>query len=138
MKTIVVGLDGSEKSFRALDMAITMAKGFDARIVTLTIEETPKFGETIDEIQEQKAGDDARSREITRRAHEAAKAAGVAVKSHTLVGHPVKTIAKYVAESKADLLAIGSIEHGPLYEAVTNSTCLALLRAVSCPVLVVR
>jgi nucleotide-binding universal stress UspA family protein len=138
MNSIVVGLDGSEKSFRALEMALTIAKRFGASLVTLTVEETPRFGETIDEIQAQKEDEDVYSRDIVRKAHEASKKAGVAIKSHVLVGHPAKTIAKYLAESKADLLVVGSIEHGPLYEAITNSTCLGLLRATSCPILVVH
>ena len=138
MKTIIVGLDGSEKSFRALAIAFTVAKQFAIGVETVSAEELTHFGETIDEVCAEKAVEDSRFREAIGRAHEAANVAGVALKSHIVCGSHVKAILRFLSERKADLLVIGSMEHGAAYEALTHSTCLALLRASPCPVLMVK
>ena len=138
MKTIIVGLDGSEKSFRALAIAFTVAKQFAIGVETVSAEELTHFGETIDEVCEEKAVEDSHFREAIAKAHDASHVAGVTIKSHIVCGGHVKAIVRFLSEHKADLLVIGSMEHGAAYEALTHSTCLALLHSSPCPVLVIK
>jgi nucleotide-binding universal stress UspA family protein len=138
MKSIVVGLDGSDKSFRALALAFGIAKQFGAGVETVSAEELTHFGETIDEVVEEKAIEDSRFHEAIKKARAEAQAAGVAIKSHIVVGNHVKTIVRFLIEHKAELLVIGPMSHGAAYEAFTKSTCIALLLASPCPVLVAK
>jgi nucleotide-binding universal stress UspA family protein len=54
MKKILVGFDGSENSFKALTEALTLAKKYDAAIEAVSVEEVPRFAETIGEFVEEK------------------------------------------------------------------------------------
>jgi nucleotide-binding universal stress UspA family protein len=139
IKTIVVGLDGSEKSFHALAGAFELAKQLGVGVETVSAEDLPRFSDTIDELTEEKEIEDSRFREAIARARNEARKAGVSLKSRILCGHnTAKTISRFLAEHKADLFVIGTMEHGAAYEALTNSTCIALIRNSPCPVLIIK
>lgn len=54
MNKILVGLDGSQNSFKALNEAIRLALFYKAELHTISVEEIPRFPETIDEVDEEK------------------------------------------------------------------------------------
>ena len=138
MKKIVVGMDGNPASFRALDQAFVLAKGLGIALETVSVEELPHFTETMDEIQTTKSYEDSQFHKAVLKVHELARAAGVVVQCHVVVGHPVKSLVRFVAEHHSPYLVIGTMKHGALYEALAHSTCLGLVHDSPCPVLVVR
>jgi len=138
VKKIVVGMDGSPSSFKALDQAILLSKGIGASLETVSVEELPHFAETIDEIVTVKSHEDSQYHKVILSIHEHAKAAGVDVQCHVVVGHPVKTLIRFLKEHPADLLVIGKMRHGTLYEALAGSTCLGLVHTAPCSVLVAK
>ena len=54
-KKILVGLDGSEGSFKALTAAIDLARLSSAEIHSLSVEELPGYAGTVSELVEEKA-----------------------------------------------------------------------------------
>ena len=52
MKKILLGLDGSEGSFKALVEALALAKCGPAQLHLLTVEEVPQYAGTMGEVIE--------------------------------------------------------------------------------------
>lgn len=63
---------------------------------------------------------------------------GVALKSHVIVGHEVKTIVEFINAHGFDLLVVGFMGHSAIYDRVMGSTCQSLVRLAPCSVLVVK
>jgi nucleotide-binding universal stress UspA family protein len=114
-QTVVVGTDGSDSSFRAVDRAAAIAADTGATLVIASAYQ-PARKEDIARLQDQLGSDvayqvvgSAPAEEAVRTARERATLAG-ATKIDTVVvdGEPVPTLAKLVAERSADLLVVGN------------------------------
>jgi nucleotide-binding universal stress UspA family protein len=134
-KTIVLALDGSEGSQKAIPVATELARHDGARIVIAHVEQdiAGKGGGPIiateDEIQS----------EIRKRAEElSADGLETSVKLRSLVvGGPAHAIAEIADEANADLIVAGSQGHTALAGFLLGSVTQRLLNVASCPVLVV-
>jgi nucleotide-binding universal stress UspA family protein len=134
-KTIVLALDGSEGSQKAIPVATELARQDGARIVIAHVEQNiaGKGGGPIiateDEIQA----------EIRKRAEElAAEGLETSVEMRTLmVGGPAHVISEMANEANADLIVAGSHGHTAVGGFLLGSVTQRLLNVASCPVLVV-
>jgi nucleotide-binding universal stress UspA family protein len=138
LKKILVGLDGSQGSFKALEEALLLATLSGTEIHTISVEEVPRFPGTIGEVVEEKEAADTRFGLVIAQAKKMADEHGVTLRPHVLIGHEVKTIVEFVKEREFDLLAVGFMGHSALYERVMGGTCQALVRLAPCTVLVVK
>ena len=138
MNKILLGLDGSSSSFKALEEAIKLARLYGAELHTVSVEEIPRFPETVSEIAEEKDWEDSNFNEAIKRAQEIAKAQNVNIDSHILMGHEVKAIIEFIKKNRIDFLVIGFMGVSALYERVMGSTCQSLVRMAPCSVLVVK
>lgn len=114
-QTVVVGTDGSDSSYRAVDRAAAIAMDTGATLV-IACAYHPARQEDIAALQDQLGSDVAYqvvgsspAEESVRAAAERAKRVG-ATKIDTVVvdGEPVPTLSKVVAERSADLLVVGN------------------------------
>ena len=138
MNKILVGLDGSPNSFKALEEAINLSKFYNAELHTISVEEIPHFSETIDEIEEEKDIEDSKYNEIIVKAKEFASAKDYPVETHIIMGHEVKMIVDYIKKYKFDLLVVGFVGRSAVFERVMGSTSQSLVRMVACSVLIVK
>jgi nucleotide-binding universal stress UspA family protein len=138
MKKILVGFDGSENSFKALAEALNLAKKYDASIEAVSVEEVPRFADTIGELVEEKKAEDGRYGVVLKKAREMAKSSVINMHFHVIVGHEVKTIVEYIKKHNHDLLVVGFMGHSAIYDRVMGSTCQGLVRLAPCSVLVVK
>mgnify|MGYP000125133673 CR=1 FL=1 len=138
LSRILVGLDGSQGSFKALAQAIELSKRCSAELHTISVEEVPHYPGTIGEVIEEKAMANHTFGEAVTRARQIAEQAGVPLRTHVIVGHEVKTIIEFVKEHGFDLLVIGFMGHSALYDRLMGSTCHTLVRVAPCSVLVVK
>ena len=138
MNKILLGLDGSASSFKALLRAMELAKLYDAELHTISVEELPHFSETIGEIAEEKDSEDTKFNSIVLKAKEIADAGNLQIATHVFIGHEVKTIIDFAKKQKFDLLAIGFTGNSAIYERVMGSTCQSLVRLAPCSVLVIK
>ncbi len=138
MKKILVGLDGSDGSFKAFAEGLAFAKVFNAAIETISVEEIPHFAETIGEIVDEKKTEDTKFGSAIRMVREIARKNDVSIHSHVVIGHEVKSIIEFVLEHKFDLLVIGFMGHSALYDRVMGGTCQGLVRLAPCSVFVVK
>jgi nucleotide-binding universal stress UspA family protein len=104
----------------------------------VTVEELPRFPATIDEVEEEKAEANHRLVPVIESARAQAQAAGIAIETHLVPGHPVHAIVALINEQQFDLLVVGFTGHTRLYEQLIGSTTERLVRLARCAVLVVK
>ncbi len=114
-QTVVVGTDGSDSSYRAVDRAARIAADADATLV-IACAYHPARQEDVSRAQDELGSDVAYqvvgsspAEESVRTAAERAKKQG-ATKIDTVVvdGEPVPTLTRVVKERAADLLVVGN------------------------------
>jgi nucleotide-binding universal stress UspA family protein len=134
---ILCANDGSERAFRALTLATTMASEYDAELHMVCVEEIDHLPEFIEEIREELTTAARRYHSVIQRARKIAGDHHMKLHTHVLAGHPVRDIVELAAELKADLLVVGSAGHSELYERMLGSRADRLVHLAPCPVLVV-
>ena len=135
---ILIANDGSEGAARALSAAIAEAKAHDAELHIISVEELPRFPASVDEVVEEKAEANHRFAAVLERARSQAKAAGLMVTTHIVVGHAVPAIVEFVERERFDLLVVGYMGHSALYNRLIGSTTDRLVELAGCTVMVVK
>lgn len=137
---ILVPVDGSETSFKALDFAVSLARQLSARLDVITVLDmgsldfydgiylTPEQVQRREEHIRQSVLDKARTR-----IPEDLTDVGLEV----LTGPVVKTVLDHIDETAASLLVIGRTGKGALRAALGGSTTHALVHRCEIPVTVV-
>lgn len=135
---ILCANDGSERAFRALALAITIARQSKSELHMVSVEEIDHMPEFIEEIRQETGTAARRFHTVLQRARAMAEQDRVKLHTHVLAGHPVRDIVELAAELKVDLLVIGSSGHSPLYDRMIGSRAQNILHHAHCPVLVVK
>jgi nucleotide-binding universal stress UspA family protein len=135
---ILCANDGSERAFRALVLAIKIAKENNSELHMVSVEEIDYMPEFIEEVREEIGTAARRFHKVLQKARSMAEEARVKLHTHVLAGHPVRDIVELAAVLKADLLVIGSAGHSELYERMLGSRADRIVHLAGCPVLVVR
>jgi len=135
---ILCANDGSERAFRALALAITIARESRSELHMVSVEEIDHMPEFIEEIRPETGTAARRFHTVLQRARAMAEQDRVKLHTHVLAGHPVRDIVELAAELKVDLLVIGSSGHSPLYDRMIGSRAQNILHHAHCPVLVVK
>lgn len=142
--TIVVGTDGSETSFRAVDRAAALARDSDATLV-IACAYTPSREEEV-AADADVLGDDAYqvmgsapADDTVRTGRERALAVG-ATKIETIVvqGRPAECLQQVVKEQNADLLVVGNRGLNTLAGRIIGSVPLDVARHTPTDVLIVH
>ena len=135
---ILCANDGSEHAFRALTVAMTMAKESNSELHMVSVEEIDYMPEYIEEVREETGTAAKRFHKAHQRARALAEENHVNLRIHVLTGHPVRDIVRLAGESRADLLVIGATGHSHFYERMLGSRANRIIHLAPCPVLVVR
>jgi nucleotide-binding universal stress UspA family protein len=138
LRKMLVGLDGSKGSFKALEEGIFLASLANTELHTISVEEVPRFPGTIGEVVEEKEAQDTRFGAAIAKAEKMAEEQGVKLRAHVVIGHEVKTIVEFIKENEYDLLILGFMGHSAVYERIMGGTCQNLVRLAPCAVLVVK
>jgi len=137
-KTILHANDGSDHAFKALSLALDIARQNKTELHMVSVEEIPYMPEYIEEVREEKGTAARRYHTVIQRASAMAKEHDVKLNSHVLTGHPVRDIVELARELKADLLVIGASGHSAFYERMIGSRADRMIQLAPCPVLVVK
>ena len=135
---ILCANDGSERAFRALALAITIAKENNSELHMVSVEEIDYIPQFIEDVREEIGTAARRFHTVLQRARALAEKDHVKLHTHVLAGHPVRDIVELAADLKVDLLVIGSAGHSEIYERMLGSRADRLVHLAGCPVLVVR
>jgi nucleotide-binding universal stress UspA family protein len=138
LKKMLVGLDGSKGSFKALEEGLLLATLANTELHTISVEEVPRFPGTIDEVVEEQEAADTRFGAAIAQAQQMAEAKGVKLVPHVLIGHEVKTIVEFIKKNQYDILLVGFLGHSAIYDRIMGGTCQNLVRLAPCTALVVK
>ena len=140
-KRILVPLDFSAGSTRALDYAYAMAMKFDASLHLVHVCEVPSMlTGSMDAYAiaytdwSQRLGEEAEQELVKLRP----RLAGVTVSTEVLFGNPARAIVTAAATNHADLIVMGTHGHGPVMHVVMGNVAERVVRTAECPVLTVR
>ena len=130
--------DGSEYAFRALALAITIAKQNNSELHTVSVEEIDYMPEFIEEVREETGTAARRFHKVVQRARSMAEESHVKLHTHVIAGHPVRVIVELAEELKVELLVIGATGHSAVYERLIGSRADRIIQLAHCPVLLVK
>ncbi len=134
--TIVLALDGSEGSRRALPLAADLAERDGARIVAVHVRELIAAKAGTYPIR----ADEGEIEAAVRREVEDLSARGLDATLETAavaMGGPAHAIADIARAAGADLIVVGTRGHGPIAGLLLGSVTQRLLHIATCPVLAV-
>jgi nucleotide-binding universal stress UspA family protein len=141
IREILVPIDFTETSERALDYAVDLAKRLGANVTVMHAYELPIYGFPDGALV---ASVDVATR-ISQASQEGLDAAlekrqgsGVALRAILRDGPPAEEIATVALEQKADLVVLGTHGRRGLRRAIMGSVAEEVVRACTCPVLTVH
>ncbi|HXW70119.1 MAG TPA: universal stress protein [Methylocella sp.] len=137
-RTILQANDGSEHAFRALTLALAIAKQNESSLHMVCVEEIDYMPEFVEEIREETGTAARRYHGVLNRARAMAEESGVKLKTHVIAGHPVRSIVMLATDLKAELVVIGARGHSALYERLVGSRADRIMHLAPCPVLIVK
>ena len=143
-KTILVAVDGSEGSKKAIQYGAEMQTRYDAQLLLLTVFRHHSLLEAsmsmVRPENPQNIDDGMRgyAKEVADEAKVLAREAGASnVRAFVKGGQPARTIVKFAAEHDADLIVVGSRGMGDIEGFLLGSVSHKVTSLASCPVLVV-
>jgi nucleotide-binding universal stress UspA family protein len=111
-RTIVVGTDGSETSFRAVDRAAALAADSDATLVIACAyfpeRPDPRAQDALGEEAYQVTGSAPADDTVSRARDRAAAAGATKIETEAVQGKPAETLQRVVNDRGADLLVVGN------------------------------
>jgi nucleotide-binding universal stress UspA family protein len=153
-KKILVPLDGSQHSQRALETAVQIAKKFEARMTLIHVYSvtvppvimtepttlTPSGVPVVTPVELSKMVEAAREvgERILAEAEEKLRSEDVEVDTSLNEGNTVQEITRVAKEGNFDLIVMGVRGIGRLRELLVGSVSEGVIKHSSCPVLVVK
>lgn len=142
--TVLVGTDGSESSFRAVDRAAEVARGSGATLILVTAYHPMSQREAQDAAnalggEAYKVAGSAPAEDVLRSASDRARAAGVD-KTETIAveGDPVDELARVAKERDVDLVVVGNRGLNSLAGRLLGSVPANISHRAHCDVLIVH
>jgi nucleotide-binding universal stress UspA family protein len=130
-RNIVVAVNGSTASGRALQRAVCVAQAVGARLTVLGVDEPIlPFTEGADQGQRNE-----QLHTAVEIAVDAARRAGVAAQGLVIAGYPAEVIVRYSTEHDSDLIVLGATDQGMVSLGATADKVVDLAR---CGVLIAR
>ena len=142
--TIVVGTDGSETSFRAVDRAAELARDAGATLVVAcaympsTERETAQAQDVLGAEAYQVVGSAPAEDTVSRAKDRAAAAGATTVETVVVQGRPADTLLSVTQDHNADLLVVGNVGLNTLAGRILGSVPLDVSRHSTVDVLIVH
>lgn len=133
---ILVAIDGSEASNKAVELGAEMAKGMSAQLSILHVVEIEELPSLIAEAEDE--GQEELGQMMLGDAAKIAKTYGVEPVIAMSRGHPVSKILHYAKTYKPQLIIMGSHGRTGAKKALLGSKSSAVSRKASCSVVIVR
>lgn len=138
-RKILVGLDGSEASRKALRAAIGLARAHGASLHALGVEEhLPHYAATVGEVEEAKEEQDTFFARVMDQARRAAQEHGVELTTEVRAGNAAQQIIQVARQGGFDLVVLGAKGHSIIRDFLLGSTTDRVSHHAPCSVLVVR
>jgi len=142
MPGIIVGIDGSSHSVRALEWALNEAASRHARLTVLTVHSVAVSGWSGNPIllpgdaEDQEKARQAAEELTLKAASQLGEAKPASITVRAIIGFPAEELIK--ASGDADLLVVGSRGAGGFTKLIVGSVSSQVVHHATCPVVVVR
>jgi nucleotide-binding universal stress UspA family protein len=136
IRRILVAVDGSPQSIRAVRMALNIAKAVGASIDFISVSELSDIPTLMAEAQNEQSEEYARL--ALGMSMKLALAKGVKAEVVLRKGHPAGQIVRYADEIKPDLIVLGSRGLSGARGAILGSVSTAVSRSTGYAVLIVK
>ena len=137
IKTILVPMDGSKSSFKALTKAIFLAEKCGASITALYVLRTPfdnpnmiYIPQTQNELKKVEKFLETAKIQVTKNS--------IKFKKEIVFGHETKEIIDFAQKNKFDLIVIGARGRGTIKQMLLGSVSNTIVHSSKVPVLVIR
>jgi nucleotide-binding universal stress UspA family protein len=139
-KNILVSLDGSTHSRKALDIGIGLAKAFDSNLSIVSVEEhLSRIPATKSEVEDEKESQDLYFKNIQNEARQAVLMSGLDLQhADVLTGHVAKSIINYAKKIKCDLIIVGHSGLSGAWANFLGTTAEKISHHADCTVMIVR
>ncbi len=140
LSKILVPVDGSQNSLRALDHAIYLAKKIDAHITAMNVIENPPtvYVESQKLLNDLLAKFRAESAKILDNCKQIAEKSDVKIETIIAEGDAASSIVGYAHKEGFDTIIIGMRGLGRFKEMVLGSISNKVLHHAKCPVMIVK
>jgi len=135
---ILVAIDGSAASEKALAAAVDLAIHCKAEVTALGVVELPEVGGMIDEVDEMQRTAEGRFKEIGDAAVQYARSRGVALRSVTVRGHAADSIVRYAENEGMNVVVVGQHGHSRITRFFLGSTTDRVSEHCPCTVMIVK
>jgi nucleotide-binding universal stress UspA family protein len=143
-QTVLVGTDGSDSSYRAVDRAAAIAADAGAKLVIVcayfpaSAREVASAEDALGEEAYQVVGSTPAEDTLRTAEERAAKQGATNVQAAAIQGNPVKSLIKALEDHKADLLVVGNRGLNTLAGRLLGSVPADVSRQSPCDVLIVH
>lgn len=135
---VLVAIDGSDDSGKALDCALSICSAVDAQLTVLGIEgKLPAYAASLGEVDEVKREKDEFFTRVLANAKLAAEERDVNVRTELVPGHRADVIIHYAAAHAHDLIVVAHHAH-ILGDVFIGSTADRVAHHAPCPVMIVH
>jgi|SRR5579864_418680 len=135
---IVVAIDGSPASDKALDAAVDLAAHYKAELIALGVVEMPEIVGMVDEVDEVCQSAEQHFRKIGEAAVNIAGTRGVNLRSVIIRGHAANAIVHYAENEKVSLIVMGQHGHSRIARFLLGSTTDRVSEHSPCSVMIVK
>jgi nucleotide-binding universal stress UspA family protein len=135
---ILVAIDGSPASEKALAAAVDLAANYRAELTALGVVEVPEVVGMIDEVDEIRQGTEAYLRQISEAAVNYARSRGVELRSVLVRGHAAEAIVRYAESEGVKLIVVGEHGHSRIARFLLGSTSDRVSEHSPCSVMIVK
>jgi nucleotide-binding universal stress UspA family protein len=137
IRSILVGLDGSKSSRKALQAAVDLSRKLNAKVTTLTVVHLPDFslgGGEVEELEQAEKYYQPLLQEV--RAY--GSTLGCDITTVILKGHPTEQLLQYAEDNQVDLIVIGTRGLGGFKKLLMGSVAQKVVSYSKIPVMVIR
>ncbi|MEM0168688.1 MAG: universal stress protein [Metallosphaera sp.] len=138
-ENILVPIDGSPHSYKALELAIDLAKRYGSVIYVIeVVDETIFYGSGVLPPLEAVKSLEKKAKEDVSKALKEVEKSGIRAAGETLEGDPATVILDYVSKNPISLVVIGSRGLSKLKRVLLGSVSSRVVQEAKVPVLIVK
>ena len=135
---ILVAIDGSPASEKALVAAVDLAGHYQAELTALGVAEVPAVAGVVGEVEGLREGAEGHFHQLGQAAAEYARSRGVALRSVIVRGHAADAIVRYAEGEGMNLVVVGQHGHSRIARFFLGSTSDRVSEHAPCTVMIVR
>jgi len=135
---ILVAIDGSQASEKALTAAVDLAAHYKADLTALSVAELPEVVAMVDEVDEIRQSTETHFRKIGEAAVEYARSRGIALRSVVVRGHAADAIIRYAESESVNLVIVGQHGHSRITRFFLGSTSDRVSEHSPCTMMIVK